>query len=157
MEIGRLVERADMTSRVLDVQAGILMRAGADAPIPYTDLTWMAMLRSLGGEQMYRRQMGGVVSATNTVQFLLREQAFPRSVEHCLIAISRNLVELPHHNEAMAAARATHSLLDTVVPGEVDLGWLHQFVDDLQLALGELHDQLAATYFPTPEKEATAP
>jgi uncharacterized alpha-E superfamily protein len=155
LEVGRLVERADMTSRVLDVQAGILMRANADTPIPYTDLTWMAMLRSLGGEQMYRRQMGGVVSAPNTVQFLLQEPAFPRSVEHCLLEIQRNLVELPHHEDAIAAARATHALLETVVAAEVDLEWLHQFVDDLQLALGDLHDQLAATYFPAPDKESS--
>lgn len=156
MEIGRLVERADMTSRVLDVQAGILMRANVDTPIPYTDLTWMAMLRSLGGEQMYRRQMGGVVSAPNAVQFLLREQAFPRSVEHCLIEIERNLVELPHHDDSIASARTIHALLDTVGGAEVDLVWLHQFVDDLQLALGGLHDQLAATYFPARE-EAPGP
>ena len=100
LEIGRLVERADMTSRVLDVQAGILMRADADTPLPYTDLTWMAMVRSLGGEQMYRRQMGGVISARNTVQFLLRDPGFPRSVERCLVETSHLLLQLPHCDEA---------------------------------------------------------
>lgn len=154
LEVGRLVERADMTSRVLDVQAGILMGAGADTPILYTDLTWMAMLRSLGGEQMYRRQMGGVISSAKTVQFLLRDAAFPRSVEHCLVEITRLLPELPHNEDAMQAAMATYALLDSVAPGEVDLDGIHRFVDDLQLALGELHGQLAATYFPARGSEA---
>jgi uncharacterized alpha-E superfamily protein len=154
LEVGRLVERADMTSRVLDVQAGILMSAGDDIPIPYADLTWMAMLRSLGGEQMYRRQMGGVVSAANTVQFLLRDSAFPRSVEHCLIEIMRLLPELPHNGGALDAALASYRLLDAVAPGEVDLDGIHRFVDDLQVALGELHGQLAATYFPGTGTEA---
>lgn len=157
LEVGRLVERADMTSRVLDVQAGILMRTGADTPIPYTDLTWMAMLRSLGGEQMYRRQMGGVISAANTVQFLLRDSAFPRSVEYCLIEIMRLLPELPHNGGALDAAIASYRLLDAVAPGEVDLEGIHRFVDDLQLALGALHGELAATYFPGTGTEAASP
>ena len=157
LEVGRLVERADMTSRVLDVQAGILMSAGADTPIPYTDLTWMAMLRSLGGEQMYRRQMGGVISAANTVQFLLRDSAFPRSVEYCLIEIMRLLPELPHNGGALDAAITSYRLLDAVAPGEVDLDGIHRFVDDLQVALSGLHGQLAATYFPGTGTEAASP
>ena len=53
--LGRHVERADMTTRVLDVQAGIMMDNPTEALSPYADLTWMSMLRSLGGEQMFRR------------------------------------------------------------------------------------------------------
>lgn len=156
MEVGRFVERADMTSRVLDVHAGILMRTGADEPTPYSDLVWMAMLRSLGGEQMYRRRFGGVVSASDTVAFLLRDGAFPRSVEHCLVEISRSLVEMPHHDGAMSAATAAYSLLDEVQPRAVDLDGLHRWVDDLQLALIDLHDQLAAAYFPAVEDQGAA-
>jgi uncharacterized alpha-E superfamily protein len=117
----------------------------------------MAMLRSLGGEQMYRRQMGGVVSAANTVQFLLRDSAFPRSVEYCLIEIMRLLPELPHSGAALDAAIASYRLLDAVAPGEVDLDGIHRFVDDLQVALSGLHGQLAATYFPETGTEAASP
>lgn len=151
LEIGRLVERADMTSRVLDVQAGILMGSVGDTIGPYTDLTWMSMLRSLGGEQMYRRQMGGVISASNAVQFLLRDTAFPRSVEHCLIEISRWLLELPHQEEPMAASAAVQRQLEMVDLEEIDADELHEFVDDLQLGLGGLHDRLVETYFLSPE------
>ena len=157
LEVGRMVERADMTTRVLDVQAGLLMRTDVDTPIPFTDLTWMAMLRSLGAEQMYRRQMGGVISAANAVRFLLREPAFPRSVEHCLIATSELLVELPSRTDAMAAATDTYRLAHAVAPEDLDVDGLHEFVDDLQVALGTLHDQLAATYFPEHPAEAERP
>jgi len=148
LEIGRLVERADMTSRVLDVQTGILMRSGRDLPQPYRDLTWMAMLRSVGAEQMYRRQMGGVISAGAAIQFLLHDQAFPRSVEYCLTEASRQLRDLPNHDAALAAGHDAHGLLAAVWPSEVDLDGIHRFVDDLQLALGRLHGVLAASYFP---------
>src|SRR4029077_1485204 len=46
LEVGRLVERADMTTRVLDVQAGILMRQLGEDADPYADVTWMSVLRS---------------------------------------------------------------------------------------------------------------
>ena len=148
LEVGRLVERADMTSRVLDVQAGILMKTGRDMPQPYLDLTWMAMLRSLGGEQMYRRQMGSVISAPATIQFLLRDPAFPRSIEHCLTWVSRMLVDLPNSGPAMMACGNAHTLLLSVWPSELDLDGIHRFVDDLQLALGRLHGELTRSYFP---------
>jgi hypothetical protein len=54
----------------------------------------------------------------------------------------------------MRAATTTYGLLGSVPPGEVDLDGIHRFVDDLQLALGDLHDNLAATYFPGSDTEA---
>jgi uncharacterized alpha-E superfamily protein len=148
LEIGRLVERADMTTRVLDVQAGILIGPSASTLAPYTDLTWGAMLKTLGAEQAYRRQMGGVISARKAVRFLLRDPAFPRSVQHCLNDISRWLLELPYQVEPAEAAGAATLLLDGYATDELDLNGLHQFVDELQLALGDLHHHVEASYFP---------
>ncbi|MGE3620961.1 MAG: alpha-E domain-containing protein [Acidimicrobiia bacterium] len=149
LEVGRLVERADMTTRVLDVQAGILMGPGSGALGHYVDQTWMSMLRSLGGEQMYRRRMGGEVSPTNAVRFLLRDASFPRSVEHCLIEISRWLLELPDQAEPMAGSAAVQRLLDGAPVEDCEVDGLHAFVDAVQLGLGDLHDRIEATYFPS--------
>lgn len=149
-EIGRLVERADMTTRVIDVQAGVLMGSTNEALAPFIGLTWMAMLRSLGGEQMYRRRMGGDVSAAAAVTFLLRDPTFPRSVEHCLIDISRWLLELPDHTEAMAASAELQRLLDAAAVADFDVSELHEFLDRIQLALADLHGQVDRTYFTSP-------
>jgi len=146
LQIGRLLERADMTSRVLDV-AVLMMGTMGEALAPFDDLIWMSMLRSVGGEQMYRRQMGGMVAAPQAVQFLLRDTAFPRSVGYCLIDISRWLLELPHHQEAMIASVEVQHPLYSVTPGDVDVDLVHRFVDELQLGLSTLHDRLAETYF----------
>lgn len=149
-EIGRLVERADMTTRVIDVQAGVLMGSTDEALAPFIGLTWMAMLRSLGGEQMYRRKMGADIWATGAVTFLLRDNAFPRSVEHCLIDISRWLLELPDHSEAMAASAELQRQLDAADLGEFDVAELHEFLDRIQLALADLHGQVDRAYFTAP-------
>jgi uncharacterized alpha-E superfamily protein len=151
IEIGRLVERADMTTRVLGVEADILV-AGADEGLgAYTDITWLAVLRSLGAEQMYRRTTGGVVDATGAVRFLLHDATFPRSVEHCLIEVSRWLLELPHQDVPMAECAAVERALDEAPEGRIDPADLTTFVDHLQTGLEQLHESLRETYFlPTP-------
>jgi uncharacterized alpha-E superfamily protein len=151
LEIGRLVERADMTTRVIDVQAGVLMSPANEALSAYVDLTWMSMLRSLGGEQMYRRRMGASVSAADAVGFLLRDASFPRSVEHCLIDIARWLLELPDHSHPMAGSAAVQRQLDAADLTDLDVDELHGVVDHLQVSLGDLHDRIETTYFPSPK------
>ena len=151
LEIGKLVERADMTTRVLDVQTGILMDRDDDALEPFADLTWMSMLRSLGGEQMFRRQQGGMVSDEAAVRFMLRDSMFPRSIEHCLIEVSRWILELPHQDVPMAGCAEAQRLLEGFSFDDLSSQTLHQFVDDAQIALDNLHARVEATYFLTAE------
>jgi uncharacterized alpha-E superfamily protein len=150
-EIGKLVERADMTTRVLDVQAGIVMDRDEDALEPFADLTWMSMLRSLGGEQGFRRQLGGMVSGAAAVRFLLRDPMFPRSMEHCLIEVSRWILELPHQDVPMTGCAEAQRLLERFTFDDLSSETLHRFVDEAQIALDELHAAVAATYFLTAE------
>lgn len=147
LEIGRFVERADMTTRVLDVEAEILVAGVDDGLRPYTDVTWLAVLRSLGAEQMYRRATGGVVDGAAVVRFLLLDPAFPRSVEHCLIGISRWLLELPRQDEPMARCAEVERRLTDVEPATDGAGALHDLVDALQVGLDGLHGALGETYF----------
>ncbi len=151
LEIGRAIERADMTTRVLDVQAGILV-GQRDGATPYADLTWMGVLRSLSAHQMFRRTAGSTVSGPTALRFLLRDPQFPRSVERCLIEISRALLELCRHHDPMAACAEVQQLLER--PELDSLGVdgpspaaLHAYADRLQQGLGGLHDLLVATYF----------
>ena len=74
--IGRDLERADMTTRVLDIQAGMLI-ARSDGANPYADLMWMGVLRSLGALQMFRRVAGPMVSGPATLQFSPPRPAVP--------------------------------------------------------------------------------
>jgi len=150
LQIGTFVERADMTTRVLDVQAGILMADQARNLHPYSDLTWLAVLRSLGAEQMFRRASGGLVSGVDAVQFLLRDPSFPRSVEHCLIEVSRWLLELPNHERPMAGCADVQRHLDKVNETDLTADALHAVVDDLQKGLGSLHDSVHDTFLTVP-------
>jgi len=150
LEIGRFIERAEMTTRVLDVQAGVLMADGAHTLRPYADLTWLAVLRSLGAEQMFRRSSGGLVSGVDAVRFLLRDPAFPRSVEHCLIEVSRWLLELPRHEHPMTGCAVVQQHLDATDESGLTADGLHALVDELQKGLGSLHDSVSDAFLTVP-------
>jgi uncharacterized alpha-E superfamily protein len=151
LEIGRRLERADMTTRILDIQAGILLgqRDGATA---YADLTWLAVLRSLSAHQMFRRTVGSTVSGPAALRFLLRDQQLPRSVERCLIEISRALLELSRHHQPMAACAGIQQLLertdlDSPEAEGPSAAALHEYSNRLQDGFAALHELLVATYF----------
>jgi uncharacterized alpha-E superfamily protein len=151
LEIGRGLERADMTTRVLDVQAGTLV-GQRDGASPFADLLWMGVLRSLSAHQMFRRIAGPMVSGPAALQFLLRDPQFPRSVERCLIEISRALLELCRNNDPMAGCAEVQQLLeqtelDSLGAGQASAAALHDYADSVQQGLAKLHELLVATYF----------
>ena len=151
LEIGRALERADMTTRILDVQAGILLGQRKDVSA-YADLTWMGVLRSLSAHQMFRRTVGSSVSGPAALRFLLRDPQLPRSVERCLIEISRALLELSRHHQPMAACASIQQLLERADLGAPDgdgptATALHEYSNRLQDGFAALHELLVATYF----------
>ena len=90
LEVGRHLERADMTTRVLDVQAHVLLQQ-ITAGSTYADVTWMSVLKSLSAMQMFRRVARAGVSGSRALNFLLCDREFPRSVAHCLVELDRGL------------------------------------------------------------------
>jgi uncharacterized alpha-E superfamily protein len=147
LAIGRCVERADMTTRVLQVQHEILM-AGDVVESPYADVTWAGVLRSLDAHQMFRRTVGGGVSGPAALRFLLRDPQFPRSVEHCLTSIARSLLELPRCQAPMAACADGQRLLEGVLgSGHRLFADQGECVEGLQAGIADLHASLSGTYF----------
>ena len=151
LEIGRGLERADMTTRVLDVQAGTLV-GQSDGASPYADLMWMGVLRSLSAHQMFRRIAGPMVSGPVALRFLLRDPQFPRSVERCLIenlTLLARAVPAQRTNGGLrrgpATARADRPR--TTGGGPASAAALHDYADRLQHGLGRLHQLLVTTYF----------
>ncbi len=147
LEAGRFLERADMTTRVLDVQAGILVGQMDDELRPYADVTWMSVLRSLSGQQMFLRTTRSGLSGPEALRFLLTDPQFPRSVEHCIIEVSRALLEVPRCDEPMSGCADVQRLL---VDADVDAlaeGGLHEYVELLQDGIADLHGLLVGTFF----------
>jgi uncharacterized alpha-E superfamily protein len=150
--IGRQIERADMVSRVLDVQSLVLTGRSSAAVAPYADLCWAAVLRSVSALQAFRRR--GVPNTPEaTLSFLLQDPRCPRTIESCLIEASRWLLEIPRHEDAMAGCAELQLLISDADIELLVNGGLHDFVDRIQLGLGSIHDLIGSTWFASARAE----
>src|SRR5207248_2274931 len=121
IRLGSTLERADKTTRLLDVKYFILLPSVADVGTPYDDIQWTAVLKSVSGFEMYRKRYGRI-SPDRIVEFLLLDGEFPRSFRYCI----------------GLADRALHLITGTPVgsfscPSEQRLGMLRSELDYAQV------------------------
>jgi uncharacterized alpha-E superfamily protein len=90
IRLGTLLERADKTTRILDVKYFILLPSVSDVGTPYDDVQWSAVLKSVSGFEMYRKRYGRI-SPDRIVEFLLLDRDFPRSFRYCVSIADRAL------------------------------------------------------------------
>lgn len=150
LRIGRDLERADMTTRIVDVRSASLLPEDASDPRPFDTVQWVSVLKSMTAYQMYRRSQQVRVQRGPVLRFLFQSAEFPRAVQHCIEAARWSLERLPRNDAALrVASRVKRALVSTEV-GQLSQGDLHAFVDDLQLGIGDLHEEIARTWFPPP-------
>ena len=89
--LGRLIERADKTTRILDVKYFLLLPSPEEVGGVLDELQWISLLRSAGAYQMFRQSQLGVITPKAVAAFLLLDPAFPRSVRYCMERIHETL------------------------------------------------------------------
>jgi uncharacterized alpha-E superfamily protein len=160
VRLGRNLERADMTTRILDVRSANLL-IGKSSQVqsqgaqeqeqgelnPFENIQWMSVLKSLSAYQMYRQQIRLRVRGPDVLRFLLQDRHFPRAVLHCLEELEECLRELPKNTGPLERIAQLKQQLDKAQITELASEGLHEFIDDLQIGLGAIHDQLVTTYF----------
>lgn len=153
--LGRNLERADMTSRIIDVRSAQLFPADAPGFQSFDTIQWLNLLKSLSGYQMYRLSQRTRVSRSAVLEFVLRDRNFPRACIFCLKEVERYLRELPRSAEVLEALEGACTFLDTTKAGTLDPPGLHEFIDQLQLRINVVHQGIARTYFPPREGAAS--
>jgi uncharacterized alpha-E superfamily protein len=131
--LGRMVERADKTSRILDVKYFLLLPRPEDVGTALDAVQWTALLRSVGGLEMYRRHHGAITPA-HVAGFLMLNDEFPRSLLHCLLRGETSLNRIVG-SEPRGANRTLIRSLGRL-RAELEFGDVHEI-----LAVG-LHDYL---------------
>jgi uncharacterized alpha-E superfamily protein len=154
LRMGRNLERADMTTRIIDVRSANLLRQQADVLQPFESIQWMSVLKSLTAYQMYRRQMQTSVRRAAVLRFLLQNAQFPRSFYHCLSEVEACMRNLPRRDLPLRTLTQLQRVVSELDAEAMSSDELHQVVDDLQLGLANLHDQIRNTYFAVQETEA---
>jgi uncharacterized alpha-E superfamily protein len=150
LHLGRNVERADMTSRIVDVRSAQLLPAATPELRPFESVQWMSVLKSLSGHQMYRLKMRTRVKRTDVLQFLLRDDQFPRSCQFCLTELERSLTPLPRSEGVLEVLEAAAHFIERAPLATLDQPGLHELMDEIQLRIHDVHARLAKNYFPTP-------
>lgn len=144
--LGRLIERADKISRMLDFKE--FLPGGA----PMEEIEWSLVLQSANALELYRKRYGRILKE-KIVAFLLLDREFPRSVHFCLSASEESLhavtgtpigtfrilaeQRLGQLRSELAFARAEEILADG----------LHEYVDMLQLKLNLASDAVTEAFF----------
>jgi len=149
LRLGRNLERADMTTRIVDVRSANLL-PDVNNLLPYENLQWMSVLNSLSAYQAYRQKVQSAVRRNDVLAFLLKETDFPRSFSHCVAEVLKCLQELPRNDQASAFARTIIEKVKKTRLGKLDTAALHQYVDKLQLQMAELHNLINKNYFEAP-------
>ena len=160
MRIGCYLERADMTSRILDARSANLLAQLDDAELtPFENIQWMSVLKSLSAYQMYRQHVRLRVQGADVLKFLLQDNEFPRAYFYCLERIGYCLKGLPKHQAPLRQLRSVQRQIkgaDVYVLAH-DKQDLHQFIDQLQLGLAKLHSSIQSTYFEMNPAKHTLP
>ena len=84
-QLGRYIERADQTTRLLDIKYHLLLPSISDVGSPTDVSQWNALLRSAAGYHAYRRLHAASTTPARVAGFLLLNPAFPRSVHHACV------------------------------------------------------------------------
>ena len=149
-QLGRYIERADQTTRLLDAKYRLLTRDAASAEEVGQ---WQAVLRSASGYHAFRRIHPSELSPARVVGFLLFNPDFPRSVYLCVREIDRALTELKSRhgvrrgNDVAEGLDGLRAILATRSTEEILGSGLHEFIDFLQRYFIGITNRLSAEFF----------
>ncbi len=156
LRIGRHLERADMTTRIIDVRTSKLLPDKAPELQPFETVQWMSVLKSLTAYHAYRRKMQTRVQRSEVLRFLLQDTTFPRSVAFCMQSLEESLGQLHNHLSVFRPVRHIVKALEAAKVDSLEQKELHVFIDELQLGFIRIDQMLATTYFLREEAEQSA-
>jgi uncharacterized alpha-E superfamily protein len=151
LRMGRNLERADMTTRIIDVRSADLLEEEHEGLTPYENIQWMSVLKSLTAYQMYRRIIQVRVRRSDVLKFLLQERRFPRAFYHAICEVETCLADMPRNKACLAEVHRLQKTVLSANPEKLKQDELHDFIDHLQLGLQHVHNSITDTYFLQPE------
>jgi uncharacterized alpha-E superfamily protein len=152
IRIGKLLERADCTSRILDVKYHILLPSGEKVGGNIDTIQWMSVLKSCSALEAYRKIYVGQVAPWRVAEFLITHSAFPRSIRFSVDYFDAALhhisgsSETRYANEAERVSGRLRSDLDYITIGDIFKFGLHEYLESIQERLVEISNAMQASY-----------
>ncbi len=151
-QLGRYLERADKTSRILDVKYYIILPRLDDVGSSMDNVLWSALLKSTSSFEMYRKRFN-LISPQNIVDFLIFDREFPRSILYGVNHAERALFRITgtpmgtFNNELERQFGKLSGKLNYSNVSEVMSIGLHEFLDDIQSDLNNLGNAISENFF----------
>jgi uncharacterized alpha-E superfamily protein len=147
LRMGRMLERADKTSRILDVKYFMLLPSATYIGTSYDDIHWAAVLKSVSGYQMYCQQYGRL-TPRSVVEFLVLDNEFPRAMHYCIRRAQDSLLRITGTPAGSTRFRSEQVIapivaeLDSISVDQIIAQGLHEYLDTLQLNMNVLDSTL---------------
>ena len=135
MMLGRNIERADMTTRILDAGASLMLQPNEGTSINLSQVVWGNVLRSLSAYMNYRRSIRTQVQSSKVARFLLEDPHFPRTIAFCLEEIESAIQKLPRPEKALSGLNALKELNYPLENGNPLNEEFRDYLNDLQAVI----------------------
>ena len=149
---GLLLERADKTSRILDVKFFMLLPQPHEVNSPYDAVQWAAVLKSASALESYRKRFHRIVPK-QVCDFLIFDTEFPRSIRYCLTNAETALHKISGAPKGTVTNKAEKSLgrlcadIDySDIEDVIDIG-MHEYLDALQTKINNVGNDIHDTFF----------
>ena len=161
IQVGQFLERADKTTRILDVRYQSLPEKGAPERIsPDEALEWSAVLRSCSSWDAYKSIHGADIHPRQVAEFLLLSDDFPRSVRFCVNELNRSLRRISGvteghftNNAEKLTGRFLAELQFSTIDEIFEQG-LHRYLDEAQTKLNNIGGEMFNAYIFQPFQAA---
>lgn len=153
LNLGKFLERADQTTRILDIKYHALLPRVEDVGSSLDLYQWNALLRAAAGYQAYRRLFAGRLSPASVAGFMLFSDSFPRSISLCMRQVDWYLTQLRSRynlkggSDALEALDEVRAALQESSAETVVRKGLHEFVDWLQTRFNQVSMELSKSFF----------
>lgn len=150
-KLGQVIERADKTSRVLDVKYHILLKSPKLIGSSLDLIQWAALLKSVSAYDMYRKKHGKL-TASNIAEFLILDTEFPRSMLACLINAEQSLKmlsgsDIGFANNAQKQIGILKSQLEYADINDIIEQGMHEYLDNFQRKLNKVSSAIYESFF----------
>jgi len=152
-QLGKYIERADQTTRLLDIKYHTLLPSPLDVGSTLDVSQWTTVLRSAAGYHAFRRVYPRGMTPTTVAGFMMFNEGFPRSVVMCVRQIDGLLTRMKSRytlRGGSVAMEKVDELLGALLARpieEVIRGGLHEYLDWVQEQLSEITNEIGRAFF----------
>ncbi len=147
IRLGRNIERADMSSRILELATMLLSESRSHEMRQYESILWMNILQTLNALLMYRQHVGSRIKGDDVLNYLLRDTALPRAIACCIHEMADAVSLLPNHGELPEKLVELDNYVQSVDTQKTTQAQLRTILDDLQSRLASLHNDISQNWF----------